>query len=77
VADINPEDVFEVTAIEDQQPVETLAANGADEALGNCVRLRRTNRGLNDSDPFAAEDLFEWAAVLTVAVPDQEADAPV
>ena len=36
---------FEVAAVEDQQPVEALGANGAHEALGDSVRLRCSNRG--------------------------------
>src|SRR5438093_763216 len=42
---------FEVTAAEDQQPVETLAADGADEALRVGVGLWRADRSVDDSDP--------------------------
>src|SRR5919201_1055101 len=69
------EDVLEVAAVEDQQPVETVGADGTDEAFGDRVRFRRPNRRLDDPDPFAAEDLVEGPAVLAVAVADQEADA--
>src|SRR5439155_23449506 len=60
-----------------EQPIETFRANGADEALCDRVRLRRTHGSLHDPDAFAAEDLVEGGAVLAVAVTDQEADALV
>ncbi len=44
VADIDAEDVFELTAAEDEQPVETLAADAAHPALDVRVRVRRLNR---------------------------------
>jgi len=39
--DVCDEDVMEVAAAEDQDPVEALAAHAADPALGVCVRVRR------------------------------------
>ena len=72
VGHVDAEHVFEVAAAEDQQPVETLASDGADEPLGVGVRLRRADRCSDDPDPFAAEDLVEGAAELAVAVVDQE-----
>ncbi|HYN50169.1 MAG TPA: hypothetical protein VES62_04520 [Thermoleophilaceae bacterium] len=39
VVDIDAQDPFEVAAVEDQQPVETLVAHGSDEALGDRVRF--------------------------------------
>jgi hypothetical protein len=50
---------FEVAAAKDQQPVETLGTDGADEALGLGVRLGCTDRRVDHSDVFAAEDLIE------------------
>ena len=35
------EDALEMAPVRDQQPVEALGAGGADEALGDRVRLRR------------------------------------
>jgi hypothetical protein len=64
-----------VTAVEDQQPVETLATDGANEALRDRVRSRRPHRSFDDPDAFAAEDFVEGAAVLAVAVADQESEA--
>jgi hypothetical protein len=59
------------------QPVETLGAPSTNEALSDCVGFRRAHRRLHDPDAFAAEHLVEGAAVLAVAVTDQEADALV
>src|SRR5215207_3428867 len=77
VVGVDAEHAFEVTAVEDQQPVETLGTHGANEALRDRVRLRRPHRRLHDPDAFAAEHLVERAAVLTVAVTNQELHALV
>ena len=72
VLDVDGQDVFEVAAPDDQQPVETLVADGTDEALGVGVQLRGADRRVDHLDPFAAEDLVEGAAELAVAVVEQE-----
>ena len=64
--------MFEVAAAEDQQPVEALVSDGADEALGVGVCLRRADRCADDPDSFATEDLVEGGAELAVSVVDQE-----
>ena len=38
--DIRAEDSLEVSAVEDEEPVEALGAGGADETLGDGVGLR-------------------------------------
>jgi hypothetical protein len=53
--------------------VEALGAAGADEALGDRVRLRRSYRCLDDLDAFAGEHGVEVAGELAVTVGDQEA----
>ncbi len=75
VLDVDAEDPFEVAPVEDQQPVAALGAHGANETLGNGVRLWCADRGAHDPDLFAAQDLVERAAVLAVAVADQEPHA--
>jgi hypothetical protein len=50
VADVDAEDVLELAAPEDQQPVEALPAHAADPALGMGVRVRRLDRRPNDLD---------------------------
>jgi hypothetical protein len=74
--DVAAEHAFEVSAVEDQQPVEALCTHGTDEAFGDSVRLWCADRGADDPDLFAAEDLVEGAGVLAVAVAvaDQETD---
>jgi hypothetical protein len=41
VIDVDTEDAFELATVDDQDPVEAFASDGADEALGVGVRLRR------------------------------------
>jgi hypothetical protein len=66
---------LEVAAADDQQPIETVGADGANKALGVGVRLRRADRCMDDIDPFAAEDLVEGAAERGVAVVDHNSYA--
>src|SRR5215211_8973638 len=70
--DEDAEHAFEMAAVEDQEPVETLRADGADEALGNRVRLWRSHRRADDLDPFASEDDVEVTRELAVAIPNQK-----
>jgi hypothetical protein len=63
-----------MAAVEDQQPVETLGSDGADEAFGDRVGLRRSHRCADDLDRFASEDDVEGARELAVANPDEEAN---
>src|SRR6266496_3357482 len=73
--DEDAEDVLQVAAVHDQEPVEALTADGSDEMLGERVRLRRTHRRLHDPDAFAGEEDIEAARELRIAVADQEAEA--
>src|SRR5712692_2453794 len=75
MVDIDAEHAFEMTAVEDQQPIETLGTHSADEALRDRVRLRRSHRRLHNPDALAAEHLVEGTAVFAVPVTDQEPDA--
>lgn len=67
VAGVDAEHVLEVAPADDQQPVETFGADRAHEALGVGVRLRCTDRRVDDLDPLAEEDLVEGCAELAVA----------
>src|SRR5258705_13348791 len=62
-----------MASVHDQEPVEAVGPDGADEALGGRVRLRRPHRRLDDLDVFAGEDGVEVAGELAIAVADQEA----
>ncbi len=70
---VDLDDALELAAAEDQQPVEALAAQSADPALGVRSRPRCLHRRFDDTDAFGAEDLIEVARELAVAVADQEA----
>jgi hypothetical protein len=59
VVDEDAEHLLEVAPVEDQEPVETFRAGGADEALRDRVRLRRSHRRPDDLDALASEDGVE------------------
>src|SRR5262249_53399666 len=65
---VRDEHVPEVAAAEDQQPVEALAADAADPALGVRSCLRRPHRRLDHPDALGAEDFVELTGELAVAV---------
>jgi hypothetical protein len=50
-------DALKLSSPCDQQPVEAVATEGADPALGERVRFRRPKRGADDLDTLAAEDV--------------------
>jgi len=56
------QDPLEVLLVQNQQPVETLRANGAHEPLRHPVRLRRAKRRANDPDPLASSLPASWPA---------------
>jgi hypothetical protein len=72
---VDAKDAFEVAAVADLQPVQTLGAYGPDEALGDRVRLRRPDRCLHDPHPSLRKITSKGPRVLAVAVADQEAHA--
>ena len=57
--------------------VEQLAADSADEALGDRVRSRCPNRGPDDFDVDGGEDSIEAGSELAVAIADQEPQVSV
>ena len=74
VVDVDAEHLLELSPADDQDPVEAVAADGADPALGECVRLRRPERCADDLDAVASEDLVEGVAELAVAIVDHKAE---
>ncbi|HVD89434.1 MAG TPA: hypothetical protein VNB91_11120 [Jatrophihabitantaceae bacterium] len=72
--DVDTEHLLELSPADDQDPVEAVAPDRADPALGERVRLRGPERCADDLDALASEDLIEDLAELTVAIVDQEAD---
>jgi hypothetical protein len=73
VAHVDAENVLELAAAENQEPVETFAADAADPALDVRVRVRRPHRRSDDPDPFAGEDRIERCRELAVSVVEEEA----
>jgi hypothetical protein len=66
--------VLEVAAVGDQDPVEALAAEGADPTLAIGVRVRGSERRPDDPAVLAADDLVVGAAELTVAIVKERAE---
>jgi hypothetical protein len=72
VVDVDAQYALELSAACDQEPVEAVAAYGADPAFGERVCLRRPKRRADDLDALALEDHVEGMAEFAVAVVDQE-----
>ena len=68
VIDVDLQDTLKLLAAADQEPIEAVAADGADPAFGERVCLRRAKRGADDLDAFAAENLIEGVAEFTCGV---------
>src|SRR5919201_2685663 len=69
---VDREDMVEVAATDDQQPVKALMPHAADPALGMRSRQWRTHGRLDHADPIRAEDLVEVSSELAVAVADEK-----
>ena len=67
-----PEHGRGVLLVDDQDPVEEFAADGADEAFGDGVGLRCPHRCLDDADVDGGEHGVEGGGELGVAVPEEE-----
>jgi hypothetical protein len=74
MAGVDAEHVLEVAAVDDQDPVEALAAEGADPTLGVRIRIRGSDGRPGNPHALAAEDLVEGAAELTVAIVKEKAE---
>src|SRR5215216_5059207 len=64
VLDVDPEDLLEVAAADDQQPVQALGADCPHPALGERVRLGCPHRCHDDLAALRAERLVEAAGEL-------------
>ena len=68
VLDVDAEHSFNVVAVEDQEPVEAIGADGANEAFRDGARLWRSNRSAQYPGLFTAEDQdFVEAAVYLLS----------
>jgi len=66
VIDVLGQGGFELTSVEDQQAVEALPTDRADEAFDEGVGPRGTDRCADDPDPLGAEDLVEAGCELGI-----------
>ena len=74
VAAVDAEHVLEMTAADDEDPVEAVGAHCAHPTLGEGVRVRGLNWRADDLDALGAEDLIEGVAELRVAIVDEESE---
>jgi hypothetical protein len=74
--DVDPEDLLQVAAADDQQPVQALGADRPHPALGVRVRLGCPHRRHEDLATLGAEHLVEAAGELRVPIAEQEAHPP-
>src|SRR6266571_7833912 len=68
------QDLTEVALVQDQQPIQALAADGLDQALQMSVRTRGSVGRPEHTDAFGLEDGVETSGVLGVAIAHQEVD---
>jgi hypothetical protein len=68
------QDLLEMASTEDEEPVQTLPADGAHEALSEGVRPRGSNWDLDDPDTLGAEHFVEAGGELRVSVTDENPD---
>ena len=64
----------QMVLIDDQQPVEELASQGAYDSLADGVRFGRLRRAGQNPDAFRLEHGVERIGELACAIPDQELD---
>ena len=74
---VDAEHVFEMSATDDEDPIEALGADGPHPAFGVGVRVWRLERRADHLDPLGAEDLVEGVAELLVAIVNEESEGLV
>jgi len=72
VRDVHPEGPLQVPAAHDQEPVQTLGADGADPPFRVGVRVGRLHRRHEHVDTLRPEHVIEPAAELCVSVANNE-----
>jgi hypothetical protein len=75
VLDVLDKDCFEVTAAEDEHPVEALAPDGALHTLADCVRPRGLDGGLDDPGALGGEGGVEGGGEFGIPISDEELDS--
>ena len=68
------ENALKVFLVQNEQPVETLRADGAHEPLGHPVGLRGAERRANDFDPVTPEHVVKLVGEFLVPIAKQEAN---
>jgi hypothetical protein len=68
------QNALEMVATEDQDPVETLPTDSANETVDESFGPWCSDWGADDPDAFSLEDLVETRGELGISVTDQEPD---
>ena len=63
---------LKLVPVEDQHPIQQIAADGADPSLGDRVCSGRAHRGAQDADAFAGEHGIEDVSEFGIPIPDRE-----
>src|SRR2546429_4341297 len=77
VGHVGPKDLFQMSAAEDERPVQALGPDGPDPSFGEGVRPGSPDRGEDDLDAVACEHRVEAGGVLRVPVPYEEPEGSV
>ena len=72
VIDEHRKNPLKVLLVQNQQPVEAFRADGAHEALGDAVGLRRTKRRANDLNSVASEHVIKTIRQFPIPIADQK-----
>ena len=65
-------DSLEMTLAERNDPIQAFPADGSDQPLAKCIRLRRSSRRFQDADPETAHGAVRGSGKDRVAIVDQE-----
>jgi hypothetical protein len=76
VYQVGGEGPAQVLFVDNQDPVEQLAAQLPDDPLAESIRLRCPRRALQDPDPLVCEHRVEPVGELGITIPDQELELP-
>src|SRR5215218_5275715 len=74
---VDAEHVFEMSATENEDPVDAVGADGSHPAFGVGIRVWRLDGRADHLDALAAEDFVEGVAELLVAIVDEESESLV
>ena len=74
MVDEDANDLLEMLAVEDQEPIQTLRANRPHEPFRDPVGLRGPKRRPNDLNPAALEDAVKTLGELLTPIANQEAE---